>query len=454
MTPPHVAVVDDHPAILEALRLLLEPAGYRVTTLSHPGGLHELFDLDLVLLDMNFSRDTTSGTEGLEAMSQLAELRPDVPVILLTGWGTLELAVEAMKLGARDFLTKPWDNRRLLAACHAQCELRQAQTARRSTLVDAVKVRGELDARYDFSAIVGCSTPLVNALHMVADVAPTSATVLITGPAGTGKELIAQAIHRNSPRVRRPFMAVHIGALAEGLFERELFGHVKGAFTDAREDKPGRFAAANGGTLFLDEIGTLKKDQQLKLLRVLQEGEFEPLGSTRTQKVDVRVVAATNADLQVELAAGRFREDLYYRLQVVELYLPALARRPEDILPCATHFLRQHVAKTGKAISGFTPTAERALLAHAWPGNIRELENVIERAVIFGRSSTIDASDLPFQHPGASAAPVAPASLSEQERASIARVLEGCAGNISKAAAALGLSRAALYRRMAKYALG
>ncbi len=287
---------------------------------------------------------------------------------------------------------------------------------------------------------------------MVGDVAPTEATVLITGPAGTGKELVADAIFRHSRRRDRPFVRVHVGVLPESLFERELFGHVRGAFTDARENQDGRFAIADGGTLFLDEIGTLLPAQQIKLLRVLQEGEFEPLGSTRTRKVDVRVIAATNADLEAEIAAGRFREDLYYRLQVVELRIPPLRARVADILPCARHFLARYAAHNGKAIDGFSPAAEAQLVAHSWPGNVRELENAVERAVIFCRDRLIEPHHLPFSGLAERPAPRGE-SIADLEQEAITRTLAEHDGNISRAAKKLGLSRAALYRRLTKYGL-
>jgi DNA-binding NtrC family response regulator len=438
--------VDDHPAVCEALTLLFQHEGWSVTTLPDPRGLAAAAaGADLVLLDMNFTRDTTSGLEGIAAMRALADEAPEVPVILMTAWGTVERAVEAMKLGARDYITKPWDNARLLSACQVQIDLRRRDPALRRRID-----RAGVDARGDFAAIVGESEGLVRVLDMVADAAPTEATVLITGPPGTGKELIADAIHRNSARRHKPFVRVHVGALAESLFEREMFGHVRGAFTDAREDRPGRFADADGGTLFLDEIATLKPAQQVKLLRVLQEGEFEPLGSTRTRKVDVRVVAATNADLEAEMAAGRFREDLYYRLQVVEIRLPPLARRPEDVLPCAEHFLRTCAARHRKPIRAFSDEAKAILGRHAWPGNVRELENMIERAVVFCRTDRIEPQDLPLN---TSTAPAPRSTLGDLERDAIERALTAHAGNISRAASALGLSRAALYRRIEKYGL-
>ncbi len=306
---------------------------------------------------------------------------------------------------------------------------------------------------------------MVQALQMAADVAPTEATVLVTGPPGTGKELVAHAIHANSARRDKPLVKVHVGALPESLFERELFGHVRGAFTDAREDRPGRFAVADGGTLFLDEIGTLGLAQQVKLLRVLQEGEFEPLGSTRTVSVDVRIVAATNVDLKAEVAAGRFREDLYYRLNVVEVRLPSLKERPEDIGHLALRFLSELARKNRKKVVGFTAEATAAMAAYPWPGNVRELENVIERAVILSRDEHIGLRELPLGDAGAALATapttttprpldsLADFTLAELERAMVQRALDEHDGNISRAATALGLSRTALYRRLEKFGL-
>src|SRR5215471_16580116 len=371
---PTILVVDDNQAVLDALRFLFKQEGWRVVALGESGRVTQSAareNADLVLLDMNFTRDTTSGAEGIDALKQLRAADPDLPVVLMTAWGTVDRAVEAMKLGASDYVTKPWDNERLLATCRTQIELGAIRRANKLLLEENRVLRAGLDQQYDFAGIVGESPRMVEVLRMVADVAPTEATVLITGPPGTGKELIAHAIHANSPRKSRPFVKVHVGALPEGLFERELFGHVKGAFTDAREDRPGRFAVADGGTIFLDEIGTIGPAQQIKLLRVLQEGEFEPLGSTRTRKVDVRVVVATNADLKAEIAAGRFREDLYYRLNVVEIKMPSLRERQEDILLLAEVFLKGFAAKNRKAVRGFTEDARQSLLGYDWPGNVR-----------------------------------------------------------------------------------
>jgi DNA-binding NtrC family response regulator len=458
---PTILVVDDNQGVLDALRLLFKQEGWRVVGLDEPSRVAQVAALEeaqVVLLDMNFTRDTTSGQEGISALEKLRAADAELPVVLMTAWGTVDRAVQAMKLGAADYVTKPWDNDRLLSTCRAQMELRRVRRAN-TLLVEANRcMRAELDAKYDFQRIVGQSPKMVEALSLAADVAPTEATVLVTGPPGTGKELVAHAIHANSARQKGPLVKVHVGALPEGLFERELFGNVRGAFTDAREDRPGRFTIADGGTLFLDEIGTLGPAQQVKLLRVLQEGEFEPLGSTRTRKVDVRIVAATNVDLKAEIAAGRFREDLYYRLNVVEIRLPPLSERPEDVPLLARRFLADFARKNRKSVVGFTDEAERALVHYGWPGNVRELENVIERAVILCRGDRVSPAELPLGAPASASAPtlgsLSDYTLEELERAMIQRVLDQHEGNISRAATALGLSRAALYRRLEKFGLG
>jgi DNA-binding NtrC family response regulator len=456
-----ILVVDDNQGVLDSLRLLFKQEGWRVVTLAEPARVVTTVareGADLVLLDMNFTRDTTSGAEGIEVLRQLQKSDPDLPVVLMTAWGTLDRAVEAMKLGARDYVTKPWQNERLISTCETHIELYAARRANRRLSEENRVLRADLDRSHDFARIVGESPPMVEVLRLVADVAPTEATVLITGAPGTGKELVAHAIHANSARRAKPFVKVHIGALPEGLFERELFGHVKGAFTDAREDRPGRFDVADGGTLFLDEIGTIGPAQQIKLLRVLQEGEFEPLGSTRTRRVDVRVVTATNSDLKAEIAAGRFREDLYYRLNVMEIHMPALRERREDILLLAEVFLKGFAAKNRKGVRGFGDDARQALLDYEWPGNVRELENVVERAVILARGDTITARELPLRAAepmqAVQVGALGDCTLEELERAMVERALKEHKGNVSRAAQALGLSRAALYRRMEKFGLG
>jgi len=461
---PTILVVDDNSAVVDALKLLFKQERWRVVGLAEPTRVAQvaaLEQVDLVLLDMNFTRDTTSGREGMDALATLREADPELPVVLMTAWGTIERAVEAMRLGASDYVTKPWDNAKLVATCRAWLELRRARRELRQAAEENRALREELDGRFDFSHITAESAPMLEALRLVGEVAPTEATVLVTGPPGTGKELIAHAIHFNSARRAGPFVKVHVGALPETLFERELFGHERGAFTDAREARPGRFAVADGGTLFLDEIGTLGPAQQVKLLRVLQEGEFEPLGSTKTVRVDVRIVAATNVDLQKEIAAGRFREDLYYRLNVVEIRMPPLVERKEDVPLLAARFLARCAAKNRKSVGGFTDEAMAQLVAYPWPGNVRELENVVERAVILTKGDRVTPRELPLLGGAAPATPPAPAALGalsdftleELERAMVERALVEHQGNISRAATALGLSRAALYRRIEKYGL-
>jgi DNA-binding NtrC family response regulator len=423
--------------------MLFTEDGWRVVTAESPSALLGRCAseaIDVVVLDMNFERDTTSGQEGIDLIRQLHQSWPELPVVLMTAWATVERAVEAMQLGARDYVRKPWDNEKLLAACRTQLALGRA---RRSSEGSSVA-----------SDELGRSPPMRAVMRMVHAIAATEATVLILGEPGTGKELVARALHEASPRGGGPFVKVHMGALPDSLVERELFGHVRGAFTDAREDRPGRFAAAAGGTILLDEIATMALQHQVKLLRVLQEREYEPLGSTRPIKADVRVIAATNADLKGEIAAGRFRADLYHRLNVVEVALPPLRERGDDVLSLADRFLARAGTQHVKSVRGFTDAARHALLQHRWPGNVRELEHAVERAVILAHGEFIGESDLRLAAECAPSAAAVPAgTLDDVERATVERALRDHAWNVTRAAHALGLTRQALYRRMEKFRL-
>ena len=441
---PTILVADDNRAVLQALTMLFAEDGWRVVTAESPPAVMARCAaeaIDVLVLDMNFQRDTTSGQEGIDLIRQLHRASPELPVVLMTAWATVERAVEAMQLGARDYVRKPWDNERLLAACRTQLALRRAQAD-----------GGDVAADDEW----GRSPAMRAVMRMVRAIAPTDASVLVTGEPGTGKELVAQAIHAASRRSKKPFIKVNMGALPDALVERELFGHVRGAFTDAGEDRPGRFAAAAGGTILLDEIATLAPQQQVKLLRVLQEREYEPLGSTRPVKADVRVIGATNADLRAEMAAGRFRSDLYHRLNVLPIALPPLRERGDDVLLLADKLLGRANGKHQRALRGFTDAARAALARHAWPGNVRELEHVLERAVILAKGDFIDAADLDLAVAGG-AVPAADGAraptLDELERAAIERALREHGWNVTRAAQALGLTRQALYRRMEKFQL-
>ncbi|HEY2743479.1 MAG TPA: sigma-54 dependent transcriptional regulator [Polyangia bacterium] len=444
-TSPTVLVADDNRAVLQALTMLLSEDGWRVVTAESPAALLSRCaaeSIDIVVLDMNFQRDTTSGQEGIDLIRQLHQSWPELPVVLMTAWATVERAVEAMQLGARDYVRKPWDNERLLAACRTQLALRRAKTASG----DESAVDEEL----------GRSPAIRTVMRMVRAIAPTDASVLVVGEPGTGKELVARALHRESPRRKGPFVKVNMGALPDSLVERELFGHVRGAFTDAGEDRPGRFAAAAGGTILLDEVGTMALQHQVKLLRVLQEREYEPLGSTRPIKADVRVIAATNADLRSEIAAGRFRADLYHRLNVVEVTLPPLRERGDDVLLLADRFLAQAGERHRRRLRGFTDAARSALMRHAWPGNARQLEHAIERAVILAHGEFVDEADLGIARTGETKPLESGArseTLDDLERSAVERALHDHGWNVTRAAQALGVTRQALYRRMEKFGL-
>jgi DNA-binding NtrC family response regulator len=446
-----ILVADDQPQVLEALDLLLRPQKYRVECARSPQQVLKSLAVetfDAVLIDLNYTRDTTSGREGLDLLQQISTIDPQLPVVVMTAWGSIDLAVEAMHRGAQDFIQKPWDNARLLTILRTQIELRRAQ--RRAALLEAENKLLRAEGRPEFIAGAPSMQPLIDAMGRVG---PSLANVLITGEHGTGKEVVARTLHAMSNRASRSLVTVNTGALSEGVFESELFGHVKGAFTDARVDRIGRFELADGGTLFLDEIANVPMHQQARLLRVLESGEMERVGSSRTRRVDVRVISATNADLPAECAAGRFREDLLFRLNTVELRIPALRDRREDIPTLAAHFLNTYATKYRRPLKGFDNSAMQAMLQHTWPGNVRELDHSIERAVLMARGENIAGVDLNLSAGRASASVIEEMSLESVESLLIRKALSRYNRNVSQAAEALGLSRGALYRRMEKYGI-
>ena len=444
-------IADDQPHILEALRLLLKPEGYQLEMVRTPALAlealgHESFDG--VLIDLNYTRDTTSGLEGLDLVTRVKEVDAQIPVVVMTAWGNIDLAVEAMRRGAGDFIQKPWENARLLNILRTQMELHRSQ--KRTQWLEAENRILRAPGAPDF---IASAASMRSVVEMMARVGPSDANVLITGEHGTGKEVVAQTLHRMSSRADRDMVAVNTGALPEGTFESELFGHVKGAYTDARADRIGRFELASGGTLFLDEIANIPVRQQAKLLRVLETGEMERVGSSKTQIVNVRMISATNADLRAECAAGRFREDLLFRLNTVEINLPPLRERREDIPALAGYFLSRYAARYRRAIQGLESAALQTMLRYSWPGNVRELDHTVERAVLMARGDRIEASDLGLQAQSAVAQSLDEMSLETVEAILIRKALARSDGNVSHAADALGLSRGALYRRMEKYGL-
>ncbi len=446
-----VLVADDQPHILEAVELLLEPNGMHVDCVRSPQLLLEALgqaDYDVLLIDLNYTRDTTSGKEGLDLLARLQEIDPRLPVIVMTAWGNIDLAVESIKRGARDFIQKPWENERLISLVRVHAELHQALRRARQLELENRLLRAE--GMPDFVAAAPSMQPV---LELIGQVGPSDANVLITGEHGTGKEIVSKLLHAASPRSRMPLVAVNAGGLPEGTFESEIFGHVKGAFTDARSDRVGRFELANGGTLFLDEIANVPLRQQAKLLRVLETGELERVGSSQTRRVDVRVLSATNADLPEEAKAGNFREDLLFRINTVEIHIPALRDRREDIPLLAVHFLNRNRSRYRKQVTGFSPAAMQQMMQYPWPGNVRELEHTVERAVLLCRGEEIEPANLAIASAKSSATNFENMSIDEVEALLIRKVLRRCDGNISQASEALGLSRAALYRRIEKYGL-
>ncbi len=407
-------------------------------------------DYNVLLIDLNYTRDTTSGQEGLDLLGRIQEFDPRLPVIVMTAWGNIDLAVESIKRGARDFVQKPWENERLLSLIRVHAELHQALRRARQ-----LELENRLHRAEGMPEFVASAPSMKPVLELIAQVGPSDANVLITGEHGTGKEIVARLLHAASPRDSMPLVAVNAGGLPEGTFESEIFGHVKGAFTDARSDRIGRFELANGGTLFLDEIANVPLRQQAKLLRVLETGELERVGSSHTRRVDVRLLCATNAQLHEEAKLGNFREDLLFRINTVEIHVPALRDRREDIPLLAQHFLARNRTRYRKQVEEFSPAAMQQLMQYPWPGNVRELEHAVERAVLLSHGEEVEPSDLGL----AGMRPAAPPleimsdsmSIDEVESLLIRKVLRRCNGNVSQAAEALGLSRAALYRRIQKY---
>ena len=445
-----ILVADDQTDIVDALRLLLKGAGFAVQAAESPSAVLEAVasrEWDCVLMDLNYTRDTTSGTEGMDLLRALREVDGTLPVVTMTAWGSVEGAVEAMRRGAGDYVEKPWDNQRLVATLQTQIELGRARR-RGQRLTDANR-REELVEGDDF---VATSPAMGSVLDLIASVGPSDANVLITGEHGTGKEVVARRLHAVSKRAGQALVTVNAGGFSEGVFESELFGHVRGAFTDAKTDRAGCFELAHEGTLFLDEIANLPFAQQGKLLRALENSEIQRVGSTKVRKVDVRVVSATNADIADAVAERAFREDLLYRLNTVEIHLPPLRDRPEDIRELATGFLAKEAAHYDKPLDAFSDEAMDMLARHAWPGNVRELQHAVERAVLVARGAVVSAGDLGLRTPSGEPN-LAAMTLDEAERVLVQKALDRHAGNVTHAAQDLGVSRAALYRKVERHGL-
>ena len=444
-----ILIADDQADVLKALGLLLKPEGYEIKTASSVEEIIDVVnsnDLDAVLMDLNYVRGETSGRQGLDLLKRIHQIDESLPVVVMTAWSSIELAVEVMRYGARDFIQKPWKNERLLSVLQTQVELGRA-------LRQSRKLSQEIDYLKDESQkiLIAESPAMQPVLETITKVGPSDANVLITGENGSGKGVVAQALYAVSPRRNKTLVTVNAASVPETVFESELFGHVAGAFTDARADRMGRFQLADEGTLFLDEIAAVPVNLQSKLLRVLESGEFERIGSSRTCHVNVRILSATNADLDQEVTSGNFRQDLLYRLNTVRIHVPPLRDRIEDISLLANHFLQEYVTKYRKAITGFSDVALKALLDYPWPGNVRQLDHAIERAVLMTRASLLEPADLGL-HPGEPSSPhFENMTLDQIEHWAVRRAFNRYDGDISKAAQALGLSRAALYRRLEKH---
>lgn len=451
--PIRVLVADDQVDVLEALRLLLKGEGFEIRTAQSPAGVLqeiERGEFDVVLMDLNYTRDTTSGAEGLDLLERIRELDATLPVVVMTAWGSVEGAVDAMRRGARDYVEKPWDNERLLATLRTQAELGRALAATERLEGENLRLRepGGLPE------LIASSRAMEPVLEIMERVAPSDANVLIRGEHGTGKEVVARWLHAASARADNPLVAVNVGGFSEGVFESEIFGHVRGAFTDAKSDRVGCFELADGGTLFLDEIANISLQQQAKLLRVLETGEVQRVGSSKVRRVDVRVLSATNARLEDAVSAGRFREDLLYRLNTVEIHLPPLRERREDVVPLAVHFLTRAAERYDREVDGLSTDAAEMILRHAWPGNVREMEHAMHRAVLMARGREVTAGDLMLRRRGEEGAgDLEGLTLDEVERHLIEKALDRHDGNVSRAAEQLGLSRSALYRRLQRHGI-
>ncbi len=452
-TSPTILIADDQADVREALRMMLKSEGLASVGVPSPAealAAARARDFDCALIDLNYSRDTTSGDEGLELLEQLRQHAPELPVVVMTAWGNVPLAVQAMRLGAADFIEKPWENTRLIRVLNAQIALGRSARQQRRLEAENALLRGA-----EPSDMIAESPAMRRVLDMVARIAPSDANVLVLGENGTGKGVIASRLHALSPRADHSLVKVNMGGINENVFESEMFGHVRGAYTDAKGERIGRFELADGGTLFLDEVGNVPASQQPKLLRVLEDGEFERLGSSRTQSTDVRLVSATNADLAAEVAEGRFRQDLLYRLNTLEIRLPPLRDRREDILPLAAAFLDRSGTRYGRAGLRLSASAERALLAWRWPGNVRELQHLMERAALLAEHDQVSAAALQFgvQADAERTQDLTGMTLDEAEAVLVGHALARHAGNLQQAADALGITRQTLYRRMDKHGL-